>query len=402
MKNKLLFVFILLTMIQIKAQKFEGLAQTPPMGWNSWTTFETNITEQLIKQTADVLVSSGMKDLGYTYLVLDDGWMAMQRDSITGDLVPDPKKFPNGLKPVIDYVHAKGLKFGLYNCAGDKTCGGYPGTRGYEYQDARYYAALKIDYFKYDWCNTDGITAKEAYTTMSKALKAAGRPIVFSLCEWGFSKPWEWAKEVGQLWRSAGDVGKLFDGYKQFPTWQTLGMMKVLDLQDTLYKYSGPGHWNDADLLQVGTDMSYSEDKAFFSAWCMLASPLMAANDIRNMSKETLAILTNKEAIDIDQDAGAMQAFRYANQDSLQTWFRPLQNGDWAVCFINRGSTAKKVSFDWGKETVENDFYKKQLNASTVNYQLYDLWSKKIIGSTAKPLNANLPAHDVIWLRLKK
>src|ERR1700733_6978686 len=208
--RKLFFALLLLPSLSCLAQKFEGLALTPPMGWNSWNTFQTKISEKLVMETADIMVSSGMKDAGYTYLVLDDGWMAMERDS-KGDLVPDPKKFPNGMKTVVDYVHSKGLKFGLYNCAGTKTCGGYPGSRGYEYQDARLYASFGIDYLKYDWCNTDGLTAKEAYTTMSKALRAARRPVVFSLCEWGDNKPWEWASPVGELWRTTGDICPCFD-----------------------------------------------------------------------------------------------------------------------------------------------------------------------------------------------
>ncbi len=178
--------------------KFEGLAMSPPMGWNSWNTFETNIDEKLVKETADIMVASGMAASGYNYIVLDDGWMAKERDA-NGNLVPDPIKFPNGMKNLIDYVHSKGLKFGLYNCAGTSTCAGYPGTRGYEYQDARFYANLNIDYLKYDWCNTAGINASEAYATMSNALKTAGKPIVFSLCEWGDNKPWDWAKPIGNL-----------------------------------------------------------------------------------------------------------------------------------------------------------------------------------------------------------
>jgi alpha-galactosidase len=386
----------------MQAQKFQGLALTPPMGWNSWNTFQTNISEQLVKQTADIIVSSGMKDAGYTYLVLDDGWMAMERDSVTGNLIPDPKKFPNGMKTVIDYVHSKGLKFGLYNCAGTKTCAGYPGTRGYEYQDARFYASLSIDYLKYDWCNTDGMTTKEAYTTMSKALKATRHPIVFSLCEWGSSQPWQWAKEVGHLWRTTGDISNLFDGIKDYGNWHANGMMTIVDMQDTLYKYSGPGYWNDPDMLEVGNGMSVSEDRVHFSAWCMLAAPLMAGNDIRKMNKETVAILTNKDAIAIDKDAAGMQAFRYANKDSVQTWFKPLQNGDWAVCFINRGSTAKNILFDWKKENVANAFFNKQLNAAVINYKLYNVWTKKDMGSTASQLNAAIPGHDVMLLRLKK
>ena len=392
MRKKIGFWFYFLACLICQAQKFEGLALTPPMGWNSWNTFQTNISEQLVKQTADIIVSSGMKDAGYTYLVLDDGWMAMQRDSITGDLIPDPKKFPNGMKPVIDYVHSKGLKFGLYNCAGTKTCAGYPGTRGYEFQDARFYASLNIDYLKYDWCYTDGMTTKEAYNTMSKAIRAARHPMIFSLCEWGNSQPWQWAKDVGQLWRTTGDINAIFDGIKNHGNWHANGVMTIVDLQDTLYKYAGPGHWNDPDMLEVGNGMSTSEDRTHFSIWCMLAAPLMAGNDIRKMSKETVAVLTNKDAVAIDQDAGGMQAFRYSNKDSVQTWFRPLQNGDWAVCFINRSGGTKNISFDWKKENVSNTFFNQQLNAAAINYKLYDVWTKKYIGSTEKELNAVIGA----------
>ena len=175
------------------------------MGWDSWNTFQTNIDEPLLKGMVDTYVSSGMKDAGYQYFVLDDGWMSMERDK-DGNLVADPKKFPNGMKEFADYVHSKGLKFGIYNCAGTKTCAGYPGTRGYEYQDARLYASWGVDYLKFDWCNAEGINAIEAYRTMSKAIKAAGRPMVFSLCEWGSHQPWRWAKDIGQLWRSTGRI----------------------------------------------------------------------------------------------------------------------------------------------------------------------------------------------------
>src|SRR3978361_2286809 len=205
MKRFLLITNIIIFTLQLQAQKFKELALTPPMGWNSWNTFQTNINEKLVMETADIMVSTGMKDAGFNYIVLDDGWMAMERNK-NGDLVPDPVKFPNGMKALADYVHSKGLKFGLYNCAGTKTCAGYPGTRGYEYQDARLYAAIGIDYLKFDWCYSDNLNAKEAYTTMSKAIRAAGRPMIFSLCEWGNHQPWKWAKDIGQLWRSTGDI----------------------------------------------------------------------------------------------------------------------------------------------------------------------------------------------------
>ena len=400
--KKYCFVLLMIFSLQSFAQKFENLAPTPPMGWNSWNTFQTNISEKLVMETADRMVSSGMKDAGYTYLVLDDGWMAMERNGKTGDLVADPEKFPHGMKAVADYVHAKGLKFGLYNCAGTKTCAGYPGTRGYEYQDARLYASFGIDYLKFDWCNTDGINAKEAYTTMSKALKAAGRSIVFSLCEWGSNKPWEWAATVGQLWRTTGDISALFDGIKIFDTWHANGVMTIVDLQDTLSRYAGPNHWNDPDMLEVGNGMTVTEDRTHFSIWCMMAAPLIAGNDIRKMTKETNAILTAKDVLAIDQDIFGIQGFKYADKDSLQIWFKPLSKGEWAVCFLNRSSTPKQAQFNWKTEVVTDAVTKTSLDANMIIYKLFDVWMKKDAGTTAKNLNISVPPHDVLMLRLSK
>ena len=400
--KKILLLLAVFCITKIKAQKFEGLALTPPMGWNSWNTFQTKISDSLVRGIADVMVSSGMKDAGYTYLVLDDGWMAMDRDKITGDLVPDPKKFPNGMKVLVDYVHAKGLKFGLYNCAGTKTCAGYPGTRGYEYQDARFYASLGIDYLKFDWCNTDGINAKEAYTTMSKALKLAGRPIVFSLCEWGTNKPWEWAENVGELWRTTGDISALFDGYIDHGTWKQLGVMPIVDLQNGLRKYAGPGHWNDPDMLEVGNGMSVAEDRSHFSLWCMLAAPLIAGNDLRKMTEATKEILTNKEIIAVNQDVAGMEGFLYKSKDSLEIYVKPLSNDDWAVCFLNRSHTPMKVNFNWKTEVITDTLFKKTMNANEHTYKIRNLWAMSNMGDTQKPLTAMLPSHDVIVVRLIK
>ncbi|MDP4261213.1 MAG: glycoside hydrolase family 27 protein [Bacteroidota bacterium] len=402
MKKNGWIVLLLLVAMQLQAQKFEGLALTPPMGWNSWNTFQTNINEQLAKETADLFITSGMKDAGYLYIVLDDGWMAKERDSITGDLIPDPKKFPHGMKAVVDYVHSKGLKFGLYNCAGTKTCAGYPGTRGYEYQDARFYASLGIDYLKFDWCNSEGLSAKEAYTTMSNALRKAGRPIIFSLCEWGDNKPWLWAKETGQLWRTTGDIANIFDGIKNYGTWHANGVMTIVDMQDTLRKYAGPGHWNDPDMLEVGNGMKVNEDRAHFSIWCMLAAPLMAGNDLRKMTKEAKETLTDKDIIAIDQDPAGMQALKYAEKDSVQTWLKPLKNGDWAVCFLNRSLSSKDLSIDWKQMTVADNLSGTELNAVKNNYRVRDIWLKQNRGTTANPFKTTVPAHDVIVLRLAK
>jgi alpha-galactosidase len=399
MKNQLLLLISFFLFASVSAQKFEGLALTPPMGWNSWNTFQTNISEDLIKQTADVMVASGMKDAGYEYIVLDDGWMAKERDS-SGNLVPDPIKFPHGMKALIDYVHEKGLKFGLYNCAGTKTCAGYPGTRGYEYQDARFYAELGIDYLKYDWCNTEGINAKEAYGTMSKALRTAGRPIVFSLCEWGENKPWEWAKDVGHLWRTSGDIYACFDCELKHDTWSQWGVMRIIDKQKDLYKYAGPGHWNDPDMLEVGNGMTENQDRAHFSIWCISAAPLMAGNDITKMSDQTKNILTSKEVIAIDQDKAGMQGFVYKIRDSVEIWVKPLSDSNWAVCFLNRSNVSKNINFNWQNELIKDTVDNQIMDAKKTNYQLRNLWTKLNMGDTKKALKASIPPQDVLMLKL--
>lgn len=401
MKKIILAFLFIISFSGLIAQKFEGLAMTPPMGWNSWNTFQTNISEKLVMEIADDMIKSGMKDAGYTYIVLDDGWMAKERNK-NGDLVPDPVKFPNGLKPVIDYVHSKGLKFGLYNCAGTLTCAGYPGTRGYEYQDARYYASLDIDYLKYDWCNTAGITAKEAYNTMSKALKLAGKPIVFSLCEWGENEPWLWAKEMGHLWRISGDIYNCFDCIKDYGTWKSWGVTYIIDMRKNIRQYAGPDHWNDPDMMEVGHGMSASEDRAHFSMWCMLAAPLIAGNDLRDMSKETIATLTDKEAIAIDQDALGVQAYLYQQKDSVDTWIKPLSNKEVAICFLNRSKKPVTVTYDFKQQPVIDTFSKTNINFQTTPYTILNTWMKKEIGNTSKPLTVNVPGHDVVMVRLSE
>lgn len=399
--NKFLVSLCLLASLFSGAQKWEGLALTPPMGWNSWNTFGGNINEKLVMETADAMVSSGMKDAGYIYLVLDDAWMAKERDAKTGDLVPDPVKFPHGMKAVSDYVHSKGLKFGLYNCAGTLTCAGYSGTRGYEYQDARFYASVGTDYLKFDWCSSNGINAKEAYTTMSKALKKAGRPILFSLCEWGQNRPWTWAAPVGHIWRTTGDITAQWEGVKKMGDWSANSVMKILDMQDSLRAYAGPGHWNDPDMLEVGNGLSESENRAHFTMWAMIAAPLIAGNDLRKMSPSTNAILTNKEVIAVNQDSLGMQAMKWASKDSLETWIKPLKNGDWALCFLNRKSSAQPVSFDWNT-TIGDPVAKRTLDTKTVNYKLYDVWKKKEAGTTKKMMPLSVPPHDVLLLRLSR
>lgn len=386
------------------AQKFENVALTPPMGWNSWNTFEVNINEDLVKKTADIIVSSGLKDAGYEYIVLDDGWMVKDHRDKNGDLIPDPVKFPHGMKALIDYVHSKGLKFGLYNCAGTQTCAGYPGTRGYEYQDARFYANLGIDFLKYDWCNTNGINATEAYTTMSKALKAAGKPIVFSICEWGDNQPWDWATPVGNLWRISGDIYPCFDcEYKhEEGNWSSWGVLRILEMRKDIRKFSGPDHWNDFDMMEVGNGMTNTEDKSHFTLWSMMASPLFAGNDLRIMKSETLNILTNKEIIAINQDALGIQGFKYQSENGVDVWVKPLFDENWAVVFLNRSDKTQKINFDWKKHIIEDNDFKFILNSTSQKYNVRDLWEHINLGNTNKIFQKELAPHDVIAIKLTK
>jgi len=376
------------------------LAPTPPMGFNTWNTFQTKINEEMLKEMVDVYVSSGMKEAGYLYFVLDDGWMSMERDQ-NGNLVADPVKFPHGMKAFADYVHGKGLKFGIYNCAGTKTCAGYPGTRGHEYEDARLYASWGVDFLKYDWCNTDSLNAPEAYKTMSAALRATGRPIVFSICEWGDHKPWLWAAGVGELYRSTGDISANFKVRKPIGDWTPQSVISILDLQEPIRKYNGPNHWNDPDMLEVGNGMSYDEDKAHFSLWCMLAAPLAAGNDLRKMSAQTRDILTNKEMIAVDQDSLGIAAFKMPLADSLELWVKP-QTGGWPIlCFFNRTGSTKKINLNWNDLIIEDKLSGMNIHFDKQVYLYKDLWQKGSgFGKTNKNFEHQLPSNSVIVLKL--
>jgi alpha-galactosidase len=380
-------LLILCSPVCVFGQKFKGLALTPPMGWNSWNTFELKIDENLIKQTAEALIKSGMKDAGYTYIVIDDGWEAMDRDA-QGNIVPDPNKFPSGMKALGDYLHEKGFKFGIHNCAGTKTCAGFPGGRGHEFQDARSYASWGVDYLKYDWCNHGTANAEETFKTMRDALHAAGRPIVFSICEWGNNKPWEWGADAGHLWRTTGDITDCYDCQQVY----SMGWKFILASQIGLEKYAGPDHWNDPDMLEVGNKgLSLAESRAHFSLWCVLAAPLMAGNDVRNMSDDIRDILTNKEVIAIDQDPLGKQGYQYMLHVGKEIWAKELSNDCWAICFFNNSADPVKLRIKWSNFP----FLK-----SNATYQIRDLWQKKDIGSTDKEFTADLPSHDVVLVKL--
>lgn len=397
----LLTVIINMCLLSLSyGQKFEKLALTPPMGWNSWNTFSCNINEELIRGAADAMVSSGMKDAGYLYINLDDCWHG-NRDSL-GFIQVDAERFPSGMKALADYVHSKGLKIGIYSDAGWQTCAGKPGSRGHEYQDALTYAKWGIDYLKYDWCYAEDLSAEGAYLTMRNALFTAGRPIVFSMCEWGNNKPWSWGKDVAHLWRTTGDISNSFDKPIDHGTWKSWSVMDILDMQDGLREFAGPDHWNDPDMMEVGNGMTAGEDRAHFSMWCMLAAPLIAGNDIRNMTAETKAILLNKDVIAVDQDSLGIQGFKYRSKDSVEIWFKPLAKGDWAMCILNRDGKAHKVSFNWKEEKVSDAFSNRDAAFDKTVYSLRNLWTKEKAGDTKKVLNAEVPSHDVLMLRLIK
>ncbi len=364
-----------------------GLAKTPPMGWNSWNKFACNVSEDLIKKMADALVSTGMRDTGYQYVVIDDCWQ-VDRDS-QGNIVPDSKRFPSGMKALADYIHAKGLKFGLYSDAGTLTCQKRPGSRGYEFQDARQYAAWGVDYLKYDWCSTGTQNQQASYSIMRDALVKSERPIVFSLCEWGSSKPWLWAQDVGNLWRTTGDIQDCWDCKRE---WGGMGFVHILDLQDGLEAYAGPGHWNDPDMLEVGNGgMTTTEYRSHFSLWCILAAPLMAGNDIRSMSREIAEILTNKEVIAVDQDQQGLQGRRVWRERDLEVWAKQLADGSRAVALLNRGTDEREITIKW-----TDIGYPENLPAS-----VRDLWARKNLGKRTGRFSAKVVSHGVVLVRIK-
>lgn len=396
-----------------------GRALTPPMGWNSWNKFGCNVSEDLLKSMADGMVSTGMKDAGYQYVVIDDCWQVGRDDS--GNIVPDAQRFPSGMKALGDYIHSKGLKFGIYSDAGEKTCAGRPGSMGHEYQDALMYAKWGVDYLKYDWCHTGKRNAEEAYSTMRDALKATGRPIVFSMCEWGTAKPWLWAASTGNLWRTTGDISDHWAGKKKWPDGSccSLGMLDILDLQVGLESFAGPGHWNDPDMLEVGNGgMTTNEYRAHFSLWAILAAPLIAGNDLRNMTPDIKEILTNKEVIAVNQDplgrqasrvwsscgskcsGGAFSPAQEAGKNDVPTesvssgteiWSKPLKDGGRAVLLLNRGATEAEVTAPW---TVLG--YPEHLQAT-----VRDLWFHKDLGKFIGKFSANVPSHDVVVVTIK-
>lgn len=371
-----------------------GLALTPPMGWNSWNAFQLAIDEGKIRATADIMAENGMKDAGYQYVVVDSGWKAKARDA-DGRLAADPVKFPSGMKALADYVHARGLKFGIYTDAGSEDCdSGAPGSMGHEEKDARTFAEWGVDYVKEDWCHSDGLDAKTVYDKMSHAIQETGRPMVFSLCEWGDNKPWLWAAPMANMWRTTGDGKDCWDcggetaskkgGYPR-------GWTRILDAQVGLEKYAGPGHWNDPDLLLVGlSGLTAEEARAHFSLWAILAAPLMASCDLASTTPLTAEIFKNREVIAIDQDVLGKQGTRISPPGIHEIWLKELKDGDHAVTLFNRSSSDATLDLS-PREAGFGDGR---------SMKVRDVWQHKDLGVFRNGYSVRVHAHGVVLLRI--
>ena len=397
---KIIVTLLIVTFVcrlPLLSQKFEGLAQTPPMGWNSWNIFKCEINEVLIREVADSLISSGMKDAGYEYIVIDDCWQ-IDRDS-SGTIVADPRRFPSGIKALAEYIHSKGLKFGLYSDAGKWTCRMRPGSLGYEEQDAETYASWGVDYLKYDWCFNGNQNSMESYTRMRDALFKAGRPIVFSICEWGTTKPWEWAAEVGHLWRTTRDIIDMFDGTMPL----RLGILEIIDKQLDIREHAGPGRWNDLDMLEVGNPgLNLEQSRSHFSMWCMLSAPLMAGNDLRNMSEETAEILSSIEVIAINQDSLGIPAIRWKTDSRMGFWIKPLNKGDYAICFLNRGRQPYKLKTTLSGLKITDKDFENRVYEIDDHFLVEDLWNDHTLGYSSDPIQQTIGGQGVLLLKLTR
>jgi len=375
--RQLVFLCSLTSTLAVVAQ--DKIAATPPMGWNSWNHFAEKVDDATIRATADALVSTGLRDAGYIYLNIDDTW-AGKRDA-SGVIHPN-EKFPD-MKALADYVHSKGLKLGIYSGPGPKTCAGYEGSLGHEEQDAQTYAQWGIDYLKYDWCQPPPQRVddmKNAYTKMHDALVKTGRPIVLSLCQYGWHKVWEWGPSAGgNLWRTTGDITDRYNS-----------MAEIGFNQNGLEKFAGPGHWNDPDMLEVGNGgMNEDEYRTHFSLWAMLAAPLIMGNDLTRMTPYTLDILTNREVIAVDQDPLGKQGFRVAQEGPFEVWMKPMSDGSKVVGLFNRQRTGEQITANFTQIGMHGEA------------AVRDLWLKKDVGTFKDFYSAYVPPHGVVLVRIK-
>jgi alpha-galactosidase len=371
-------------------RSYNGLAATPPMGWNDFNAYGLDVTEALVRGTADTMVASGLRDAGYVYLNIDDGWMADTRDA-AGNLRPDPARFPHGIAALADYVHARNLKLGIYEDAGVQTCGGKPGSLGHERQDAALFAGWGVDYLKYDNCYaTPGcaqtcpydvaLPAQERYAAMREALIGTGRPIVFSICSWGTDGVWQWGSGYGNLWRTTGDI---------LPTYPS--MLSIFHDTVGLGRYSGPGGWNDPDMLETGNGMTLTEDRTEITLWAAMAAPLIVGTDLVHATPETLSALTNAAVIAVDQDSLGRPAREVSSAHGLDVLARPLSNGDVAVVLFNETAAAATIA------TTTSEVGEPPASS----YTLRDLWAGTTTTTTGA-VRATVPPHGVVMYRVSR
>jgi alpha-galactosidase len=348
------------------------------MGWNSWNKFGCDVSEQLIREMADAMVSSGLQAAGYQYVNIDDCWQ-VSRDA-QGNIVADPARFPSGIKALADYVHSKGLKLGVYTDAGRLTCQKRPGSLDHELQDAKTYASWGVDYVKVDWCHSEGLDPEIQYAKFRDALAQAGRPIVFSICNWGVKAPWRWGPKTGNLWRTTGDISDKYDS-----------MSLIGFSQNGLQKFAGPGHWNDPDMLEVGNGgMDRDEYRTHMALWVLLAAPLLAGNDLRSLTAETKEMLTNREVLAVDQDSKGVQGHRIWEEGPLEIWAKPLADQSQAVGLFNRSEAALKMTLD---------FKAIGLNGPA---KVRDLWEHKDIGTVQDSYTVEVPKHGVVLVKVSR
>jgi alpha-galactosidase len=371
-------VFASCALAQQPATGVGKLALTPPMGWNSWNKFGCDVSEKLIRETADAVVATGMKDAGYEFVNIDDCWQVSREAN--GTIVADAERFPSGIKALADYVHSKGLKLGIYTDAGRMTCQRRPGSYEHEEQDIKTYAGWGIDYVKIDWCYAEGLDPEVQYPKFRDAIARSGRPIVFSICNWGVKAPWSWGPKVGNLWRTTGDISDDYD------------RMSVIGFdQNGLEKFAGPGHWNDPDMLEVGNGKMHPDEyRTHMALWAILAAPLLAGNDIRSMSEQTKEMLLNREIIAVDQDSKGEQGRRVWDEGPLEIWVKPLADSSKAAGLFNRGESTLKIT----------------LNLSQIGMgpkaRLRDLWEHRDLGSVENSYTADVPKHGVVMLKVSK
>ena len=380
--NSVLFMMFSLSSIGQGNNKL--LAPTPPMGWNSWNAFEVKINEAQIKQIADAMVSTGMRDAGYGYLVIDDAWMAAKRDSL-GNLVADPIKFPAGMKAIGDYIHSKGLKFGIYECRGYLTCQKLPGSFQHEQADMNSFASWGVDYIKLDACfaEKNGRLSSDDFKIYSNCIKKTGRQMLLSISDFGMGA-WAWGgKEYAQLWRTSFDIYPNMESVYDHAN-SSGGAESIHPAFNGLWQFAGPGNWNDPDLMEVGNLKNQVEDKAHFSLWSILAAPLMASNDIRSMSEQTRKIITAPEVIAVNQDARGHQGFKISDKDSTEVYSKPLADGTVAVLLLNKGTTPKKIKVNWSKLGLSG------------KQKVRDLWEQKDIDFFNNDFSSNSLAKDEV------